>query len=59
VQGIQLFEKYKIKLAEAKADGDEERVAELEKLLEDIDLKKISTDSGRMVGTFSEDLGAI
>ena len=59
VQGIQLFEKYKIKLAEAKADGDEERVAELEKLLEDIDLKKISTDSGRMVGTFSEGLGAI
>ena len=59
VQGIQLFEKYKIKLAEAKADGDEERVAELEKLLEDIDLKKISTDSSRMVGTFSEDLGTI
>ena len=59
VQGIQLFEKYKIKLAEAKADGDEERVAELEKLLEDIDLKKISTDSGRMVGAFSEDLEAI
>lgn len=59
VQGIQLFEKYKIKLAEAKAYGDEERVAELEKLLEDIDLKKISTDSGRMVGAFSENLGAI
>ena len=59
VQGIQLFEKYKIKLAEAVADGDKERIAELEKLLEDIDLKKISTDSGRMVGTFSEDLGAI
>lgn len=59
VQGIQLFEKYKIKLAEAKAYGDEERVAELEKLLEDIDLKKISTDSGRMVGAFSEDLEAI
>lgn len=59
VQGIQLFEKYKIKLAEAVADGDKERVAELERLLEIIDLKKISTDSGRMVGTFAEGLDAI
>lgn len=59
VQGIQLFEKYKIKLAEAVAGGDKERVAELERLLEDIDLKKISTDSGRMVGTFAEGLDAI
>ena len=59
VQGIQLFEKYKIRLAAAKAEGNTEHVTELEKLLEDIDLKKISTDSGRMVGTFSEDLGAI
>ena len=59
VQGIQLFEKYKIRLAAAKAEGNTEHVTELEKLLEDIDLKKISTDSGRMVGTFSESLGAI
>ena len=59
VQGIQLFEKYKIRLAAAKAEGNTEHVTELEKLLEDIDLKKISTDSGRMVGAFSEDLGAI
>ena len=59
VQGIQLFEKYKIKLAEAKANGDEERVAELKKLLEWIDLNKISTESGRMVGAFGEDLEAI
>ena len=59
VQGIQLFEKYKIRLAAAKAEGNTEHVTELEKLLEDIDLKKISTDSGRMVGTFSEGLGAI
>ena len=59
VQGIQLFEKYKIKLAEAKANGDKERVAELEKLLEWIDLNKISTESGRMVEAFSEDLEAI
>ena len=59
VQGIQLFEKYKIKLAEAKADGDKERVAELEKLLERIDLKKISTESGHMVGAFAEELEAI
>ena len=59
VQGIQLFEKYKIKLAELKANGYEERAAELEKLLESIDLKKISTDSGRMVGAFAEELEAI
>ena len=59
VQGIQLFEKYKIRLAAAKAEGNTEHVTELEKLLEDIDLKKISTDSGRMVGAFSEDLEAI
>ena len=59
VQGIQLFEKYKITLAAAKAEGNTEHVTELEKLLEDIDLKKISTDSGRMVGAFSEGLGAI
>ncbi len=59
VQGIQLFEKYKIKLAEAIADGDKERIAELEKLLEWIDLEKISTDSGRMVGAFAEELEAI
>ena len=59
VQGIQLFEKYKIRLAAAKAEGNTEHVTELEKLLEDIDLKKISTDSGRMVCTFSEGLGAI
>ena len=59
VQGIQLFEKYKIKLAEAKANGDEERVAELKELLEWIDLNKISTESGRMVGAFGEGLEAI
>ena len=59
VQGIQLFEKYKTRLAAAKAEGNTEHVTELEKLLEDIDLKKISTDSGRMVGTFSESLEAI
>ena len=59
VQGIQLFEKYKIRVAAAKAEGNTEHVTELEKLLEDIDLKKISTDSGRMVGAFSEDLEAM
>ena len=59
VQGIQLFEKYKIKLAEAVADGDKERVAELERLLEIIDLKKISTDGWRMVSAFAEELEAI
>ena len=59
VQGIQLFEKYKIKYAGAVAFGDRERVAQLEKLLELIDLKKISTDSERMVAEFAEGLDAI
>ena len=59
VQGIQLYEKYKIKLAEAVADGDKERIAQLEELLEWIDLKKISTDGWRMVSAFAEELDAI
>ena len=59
VQGIQLYEKYKIKLAEAVADGDKERIAQLEELLECIDLKKISTDGWRMVSAFAEELEAI
>ncbi|MBR5592678.1 MAG: DUF4091 domain-containing protein [Bacteroidaceae bacterium] len=59
VQGIQLFEKYKILLSEAKADGDEKRVAELEKLLESVDIKKISTDSEAIVNGFSNGLNAM
>ncbi|MBO7290862.1 MAG: DUF4091 domain-containing protein, partial [Bacteroidaceae bacterium] len=45
IQGIQLFEKYRILLAEAKAAGNAQRVAELEQLLRSVDIKKISTDS--------------
>jgi hypothetical protein len=59
VQGIQQFEKYKILLAEAKSEGNEERIAELEELLEYIDLNRIATDSERMVGAFREDMHAI
>ena len=59
VQGIQLFEKYKILLSEAKADGDEKRVAELENLLESVDIKKISTDSEAIVNGFSNGLNAM
>ncbi|MBO7230953.1 MAG: DUF4091 domain-containing protein [Bacteroidaceae bacterium] len=59
VQGIQQFEKYKILLAEAKSEGNEERIAELEELLEYIDLNRIATDSERMVGAFREGLNAI
>lgn len=56
VQGIQLFEKYKILLAEAKAAGNEKRIAELEKLLRSVDIKRISTDSEAIVEGFSSGL---
>ena len=59
VQGIQLFEKYRILLAEAKAAGDESRVAELEQLLRSVDIKKISTDSEAIVKGFGDGLNAM
>ena len=59
VQGIQLFEKYRILLAEAKAAGDESRVAELEQLLRSVDIKKISTDSEAIVNGFGDGLNAL
>ena len=59
VQGIQLFEKYRILLAEAKATGDEARVAALEQLLRSVDIKKISTDSEAIVNSFSNGLNAM
>ena len=52
VQGIQQYEKYRILLAEAKAKGDNSRVKALEKQLRKVDLKKISTDSGKIVNGF-------
>ena len=59
VQGIQLFEKYKILLAEAKAVGDAERVDGLENLLRSVDIKKISTDSEAIVNGFADGLNAM
>ena len=59
MQGIQLFEKYKILLAEAKAAGNEARVAELEELLRSVDIKKISTDSEAIVNGFGAVLNAM
>ena len=59
VQGIQLFEKYRILLAEAKAAGNESRVAELEQLLRSVDIKKISTDSEAIVKGFGDCLNAM
>ena len=59
VQGIQLFEKYRILLAEAKAAGNAQRVAELEQLLRSVDIKKISTDSEAIVSGFSNGLNAM
>ena len=59
VQGIQLFEKYRILLAEAKATGNGQRVAELEELLRSVDIKKISTDSEAIVKGFGDGLNAM
>ena len=59
VQGIQLFEKYKILLAEAKAAGDAERVDGVENLLRSVDIKKISTDSEVIVNGFADGLNAM
>ena len=59
VQGIQLFEKYKILLTEAKAAGDAERVDGLENLLRSVDIKKISTDSEVIVNGFADGLNAM
>ena len=52
VQGIQQFEKYKILLAEAVAKGDKSTEKDLKKLLESINIKKISTHSEAMVNKF-------
>ena len=59
VQGIQQFEKYRILLDEANTKGDEERVKELERLLQGVDIKKISTDSEAIVNAFCEKLNAM
>ena len=59
VQGIQMFEKYKILLAEAKETGNTQRVAELEQLLRSVDIKKISTDSEAIVKGFGDGLNAM
>ena len=56
VQGIQQFEKYKILLAEAEAKGNTSRVNALNKLLKSVDIKKISTDSEKIVNGFRNGL---
>ena len=56
VQGIQQFEKYKILLAEAEAKGNTSRVNALKKLLKSVDIKKISTDSEKIVNGFRNGL---
>ena len=56
VQGIQQFEKYKILLAEAAAKGNTSRVKALKKLLKNVDIKKISTDSEKIVNGFRNGL---
>ena len=52
VQGIQQFEKYKILLAEAEANGNKSRVKALKKLLKSIDVKRIAEESEEMTGNF-------
>lgn len=59
VQGIQQFEKYKILLAEAEAEGNTSRVRALERLLGTIDISKIATDSERMVNRFRNTLNGM
>ena len=56
VQGIQQVEKYKILLAEAEAKGNTSRVKALKKLLKNVDIKKISTDSEKIVNGFRNGL---
>ena len=56
VQGIQQYEKYKILLAEAEAKGNTSRVKALKKLLKSVDIKKISTDSEKIVNGFRNGL---
>ena len=56
VQGIQQFEKYKILLAEAESKGNTARVNKLRKMLESIELKKISADGAKMVNGFRAEL---
>lgn len=56
VQGIQQYEKYKILLAEAEAKGDAKTIKELEKLLQTINIKEISTRSEAMVNNFRNQL---
>lgn len=59
VQGIQQFEKFRMLLAEAKVNGDDVRVKELEELLKSVDIKKISTDSEAIVNGFRNGLNAM
>lgn len=59
VQGIQQFEKYKILLAEAEASGNASRVKVLKKMIGSIDIKKISTDSEKIVNGFRNSLNSI
>ncbi len=56
VQGIQQYEKYKILHAEATERGDKAAIAKLETLLRTVDIKKIATDSEKIVNNFREQL---
>ena len=59
VQGIQQYEKYKILLAEAEANGDSARIEALKKMLEAIDLSKIASESAAIVNEFRNALNAM
>ena len=56
VQGIQQYEKFKILLAEAVAAGDKATEIKLQKLLQTIKIKEISTRSAAMVNNFRNEL---
>ena len=59
VQGIQQFEKYKILLAEARANGNKSAEVRLQKLLKKVNITKIANESERMVKEFRDGLNAM
>ena len=56
MQGIQQFEKYRILLAEAEANGDTARVGTLKELLKSVDISRIATESEAIVNGFRDAL---
>ena len=58
VQGVQQFEKYKILLEEAEANGNKAMIKRLHKLLETVDITRIANESEKIVNGFRNGLNA-